>query len=213
MKRHPLVTFLLICLSLPLSLSAIAMDRTQIAAEPEFVTPLLNGQQVPDVQVQTVDGKWVNLKKMVAEKPTVILFYRGGWCPYCNRQLAGLKPMEKKFTDLGYQILAISPDTPKRLKEQQTKEEFAVTLLSDSKLNAIREFGIGFALPEKTVKRYQDMIGAKLATLDGGTQVVLPAPAVFVADQTGLIKFQYVNPNFRVRLSPELLYQAAKLSL
>jgi len=202
----------ILLIALVITLPAKALDRTQIATQPEFVTPLLNGQQIPDVRLQNVQGDWVELQSLVAEKPTVILFYRGGWCPYCNRQLAGLKPLEKRFTELGYQILAISPDTPERLKEQQTKEEFAVTLLSDNKLDAIRAFGIGFALPEAMAKRYNDMIGAKLATTDGD-KVVLPAPAVFIADQKGLIQFQYVNPNFKVRVSPELLYHAAKLAL
>lgn len=202
----------ILLLGLVFTLPAKALDRTQIASQPEFVTPLLNGQQIPDVKLQTVDGDWVELQSLVAEKPTVVLFYRGGWCPYCNRQLAGLKPVEKKFTDLGYQILAISPDTPARLKEQQTKEEFAVTLLSDNKLDAIRAFGIGFALPDATAKKYRSMIGAELATVDGN-KVVLPAPAVFIADQKGLIQFQYVNPNYKVRVSPELLYHAAKEAL
>lgn len=62
------------------------------------------------------------------EKPSIILFYRGGWCPYCNRQLAELKNIEQDLVDLGYQVLAISPESPDRLQEQKLETEFAVTL-------------------------------------------------------------------------------------
>ncbi len=209
MRFFKLVSILL----LTFSFQTFALDRSTIAETAEDVTPLLNGQNIPNATLRTADGSPVSLKALMMQKPSIILFYRGGWCPYCNRQLAGLKDIEKDLVDMGYQVLAISPESPSRLQEQKLETEFAVTLLSDESLQAIKGFGIGFYVPAETKSKYKNSWNIQLTDEAGSDRAVLPAPAVFIADKTGLIKFQYVNPNFKVRPSSELLLQAAKLSL
>ena len=81
--------------------------------------------------MQTVEGDPLSLKALTMQKPTVLIFYRGGWCPYCNRQLAGLKDIETQLDALGYQILAISPETPAQLQAQKLHTKFTVPLLAD----------------------------------------------------------------------------------
>lgn len=193
--------------------NASALDRSVIAESASDVTPLLNGQTIPNVTLKTAGGAPVSLRAIAMQKPTVILFYRGGWCPYCNNQLAELKDIESELVELGYQVLAISPESPDRLQEQKLETEFAVQLLSDDKLAAIKQFGIGFYLPLAKEKIYEIKMGIKLTDDESNNRAVLPAPAVFIVDKKGLIKFSYVNPDFKVRLSAELLLQAAKLTL
>ena len=210
MKKHVLTFFsLVVYLGLLLSPSANALDRAQIADAAEHVTPLLNGQAIPSATLKTADGSPVSLKALTMQKPSIVLFYRGGWCPYCNRQLAELKNIEKDLIDLGYQVLAISPESPARLQEQKLETEFSVTLLSDESLATIRGFGVGFYVADETTKLYKDKMDVDL-TQDTNSQSVLPAPAVFFVNTEGLIEFSYVNPNYRVRPSAELLLSAAK---
>ena len=192
------------------SFSASALDRTQIAERAEDVTPLLNGMQIPNIQVKTVDGAPVSLQAMLMQKPTVLVFYRGGWCPYCSRQLAELKNIENDLVEQGYQILAISPETPEQLQAQKLKTEFAAQLISDAELQAIRNFGIGFYVPDDTRKLYKDRMNIEL-TPDNNDRAVLPAPAIFIADTSGKVRFSYVNPDFKVRPSADLVLSAAKL--
>ena len=190
----------------------VALDRAQIADKAEDVTPLLNGQVVPNSTLQTADGAVVSLKALIMQKPSVLLFYRGGWCPYCNQQLAELKDIEQELISLGYQVLAISPESPEKLQEQKLETEFAVQLLSDQSLQAIRGFGIGFYTGEKLRNKYKAKMNIDL-TADKSGRAVLPAPAVFIVNQTGEIQFSYVNTNFRVRPSAKLVLEAARLSL
>lgn len=193
------------------SFSSMAFDRTHIAESAEQVSPLMNGQFVPDVIVQTDFGKDISLRQLVESRRSVILFYRGGWCPYCNRQMAGLVDVEQQILDLGYQIIVISPESPDRLQAQQTSTEFDVIRLSDSKLAEIRAFGLAYYVPETAAKLYRDKLGAKLVNADGTERAVLPVPAAYVFDDTGLVKFQYVNPNYKVRIEPQMLYYAARV--
>lgn len=187
--------------------NAFALDRGVFAEEANAVTPLLEGQMVPETTLKMADGSPVSLKALTMQKPTIVLFYRGGWCPYCNRQLAQLKDIEKNLVDQGYQILAISPETPERLQEQKLETEFLVTLLSDAKLDTIREFGIGFKVDDNTVEKYKGY-GISL-TKNAEGQAVLPAPAIFMLDTKGQVQFSYVNPDFRVRPSADLILAAA----
>jgi peroxiredoxin len=198
---------------LSFTLSVNALDRTVIADTAENVTPLLIGQMAPNSKLQTVNGDPVSLKAFTMQKPTVLIFYRGGWCPYCNRQLAGLKDIEDQLDALGYQILAISPETPAQLQAQKLQTKFTVQLLADPELEVISGFGIGFYVPDDTRSKYKTKWDIDLNNDKTSGRAVLPAPAVFILDKKGVVKFSYVNPDFKQRLSPELLYQAAKLSL
>lgn len=193
-----------------LSHNLFAANADKIAETAEQVAPLMNGQNIPSVTLKDVEGNVVSLKQIVSEKPSVIVFYRGGWCPYCNTQLAGLKDIEEQVVNMGYQLIAISPDSPERLKAAKVENDYKIRLLSDANFDVISEFGIGFFLPEKTAKKYRNKLGVEFVSLDGTSKVALPVPAVYVVDKAGLVHFNYVNPNFRVRLSPELLYQATK---
>ncbi|EAY29233.1 peroxiredoxin-like family protein [Microscilla marina] len=172
----------------------------------EDVSPLLVGEKIPKVTLNNTKGEAINLQKMVSNKPTVLIFYRGGWCPYCNRQLAGLQKIEKQVLALGYQIVAISPDSPQNLKKTMDKNTLSYTLVSDASADAAKAFGIAFRAPKK--------YGRWLSKSSGGknTENILPVPSVFVLNKKGTIKFEYINPNYKERLSPELLLAAAKLS-
>ncbi|MGK0267899.1 MAG: peroxiredoxin [Paraglaciecola sp.] len=199
-----------VAMSALMSTSAMALDRTAIADKAENVTPLLNGTMAPNVTVKTADGSPVSLNALIMQKPTVLIFYRGGWCPYCSRQLAELKSIEQELVDEGYQILAISPESPKKLQSQKLETEFAVTLISDESLAAIRGFGVGFYVPNDTRKLYKDRMNVDL-TADTTDRAVLPAPAIFILDESGKVQFNYVNPDYSFRPSAALVLSAAKL--
>jgi peroxiredoxin len=165
---------------------------------------------VPNVTVKTADGSPVSLQALLMQKPAVIVFYRGGWCPYCSRQLAELKSIEQDLVKEGYQILAISPESVEKLQSQKLETEFAAQLISDESLSAIKAFGIGFYVPNDTRALYKDRMNVEL-TADDSERAVLPAPAIFITNTEGQVVFSYVNPNFRVRPSAELVLSAARL--
>ncbi len=188
--------------------NAYALERGTIAENADSVTPLLNGQVAPKTTLKMADGSPVSLQALTMQKPSIVLFYRGGWCPYCNEQLAQLKDIEKDLVDMGYQILAISPESPERLQEQKLETEFLVTLLSDDKLDTIREFGVGFYLDTVTELKYKTY-GINLTKDESGNSV-LPAPSIFMLNKKGQVLFSYVNPDFKVRPSADLVLAVAK---
>ncbi|GAB4242421.1 MAG: peroxiredoxin-like family protein [Acidobacteriota bacterium] len=187
-----------------------AVNRSAIAESAEEICPLLPGMPIPDVSVRDVSGNRVSLQSLVSIRPTVLIFYRGGWCPYCNAQLQQLRRIESDLLALGYQILALSPDPPESLLETRQKGPYDYTLLSDPKLAAARAFGLAFYLPEAVAERYRDA-GVTLATPPGEDRAILPVPAVFILRTDGTVVFSYANPDYKVRLHPDLLLAAARL--
>lgn len=145
----------------------------------------------------------------IAKKPTILVFYRGGWCPYCNLHLGQLQKIEAELIKIGYQIIAISPDTPEKLRQSIEKHKLNYLLLSDSKMTAACSFGIAFKVDKKAIKKYKGY-GIDLESASGEKHHLLPVPAVFIVGTDSIIKFEYVNPDYKVRLGPDLLLAAAK---
>lgn len=205
--------FLMLLSSVLLSTAILAKP---IANDELSISPLLNGQQVPDIVLADINGKPIKLRELTHTKPTVFFFYRGGWCPFCNIQMGQLKDIEPQLIDLGFQLVGISPDSPEKLKAAISTHKLAYQLLSDEKLIASQAFGLAYFTSAKTTQVYLEklQLDNRLWPMESGEKrLVLPVPAIYISDQAGLIHFQYVNPNYKVRADPELVLTAAKLSL
>jgi peroxiredoxin len=183
-----------------------------IPASAQEVRPLLIGASVPDMALTSAAGNTFNLRKNLVKKPGIIIFYRGGWCPYCNRQLAQLQKIESSLLELAYQVLAISPDRPQNLAQSQKKLKPSYTLLSDSSMRVASAFGIAFHVDDATVEKYHGY-GIDLEAASGEKHHLLPVPSVFIVGRDGMIGFTYVNPDYKVRIDSDVLLAAAKAVL
>ena len=170
----------------------------QLPEKAEDISPLLIGEKIPELTLTSLDGTSVSTQIALNGKPSVILVYRGGWCSYCNKHMSEIGTIEKEILDLGYQIIAINPDSPAKLKEAKGKSETNYILYSDSDGSFSKGLGIAFKAPE----RYAQMLSE---SSEGKNSGFLPVPAVFVVNSEGLVMFQYINPDFRVRISARLM--------
>ncbi|TVQ70055.1 MAG: AhpC/TSA family protein [Balneolaceae bacterium] len=179
-----------------------------LPGEAAAVQPLLIGADAPDVTLRTVSGESVALRDMHPGTPLMVIFYRGGWCPFCNRHLAELAAMEQDIRDLGMEIVAISPDSPGQLAEGLGDHEPAYTLLSDTDRSAARHFGIAFEVTDSG--RVSALVERTGHTTTPEENYIFPVPAVFILDTDGVIRFQYVDPDYSRRISGAILMAAAE---
>ena len=170
----------------------------QLPENPEDVSPLLIGEKIPPTQLNGSDGKQVNTTDLFSQKKSIVIFYRGGWCPYCNTQMSQIQTIEKELISLGYQIIAVSPDTPEKLNESLDKNKLSYTLLSDKSGALSKTMGIAFKAPGNYGKRLKAIQGEE-------AELHLPVPGVFIVNENSEILFEYINPNYKVRISSELL--------
>jgi len=179
---------------------------------PELVRPLLPGMNALPFELTSADGSVFSFDPDHLEKPVILSFYRGGWCPYCNRQLADFRKIEPELLELGYDLLFVSADKYEVIRESLQIGDVDFTLLSDNDLTAARDYGIAFHVDDEMVARYRSA-DIDLEAASGRTHHWLPIPASFIIDTDGLIQFQYANPNYRVRVNGDVLLTAARVAV
>jgi peroxiredoxin len=204
------VTVLMFCCSLVLAETETPAVVRPVPAKAEEVQPLLVGQEFPKAVLKGGDGTAADLSAILAEKPSILIFYRGGWCKFCNEQLTQLQTYIPEIERHGFQLLAISPDSPEQLKKTTEKLQLGYRLLSDSDASLIRKLGIAFQLDDATVSKYKNEYKVDLEGASGQKHHQLPVPSAFVIDRKSLIHLAYVNPNYRIRIDPEVLLAAAR---
>lgn len=98
------------------------------------------------------------------------------------------------------------------MRETVERHEMTWTLLSDASAAAAEAFGLAFRVDDATFERYQGF-GIDLEAASGQSHHVLPVPAVYLVDEAGKIEFEYVNPDYRVRVPPAVVLAAAKAAV
>lgn len=213
-KHTLLVSLFILFISMHAQANSNQLTKN-IAETAEQVSPLMNGQQIPNaIGVTTSEGEKVSLGQVLNNKKTILFFYRGGWCPFCNTQMGQLKKIENELEKLGFQLIGISTDDVKNLQKNIGKHQLSYQLLADFNSVTSQAFGLAYFTSQKTTDRYLAGMNLKnplQKNKAGDKRLVLPVPAIYVIDSSGLVQFNYVNPNFKVRLHEDLLLKAASL--
>ena len=185
------------------ALTMVANAQNAIPKSAIDIAPLLIGEKIPNTKVKTPDNVDVQIADFTKKKKTVLVVYRGGWCPYCNAHLQALAEAEKVVLDLGYQIIAISPDSPENLKITEEKDKVKYILLSDATGVFIQEMGLGYEAPQN----YKSVINVHS---NGMNTSLLPVPSLFVLNTDNEILFEYISPDFKHRITTDLLVAILK---
>lgn len=192
--------------------AALVSAASISAADPqraEDTCPLKEGTVLPEVTLTAAAGKAFDLREEAAQSPTLFVFFRGGWCPFCNLHLAELRKLQPELEQLGVRIVAISPDRPEVLAKAARTKQLGYTLLSDSDAVAMRAFGLAFRVDEATFRNLKAS-SMDLEAASGRTHHLLPVPAVFLAGTDGVIRFVYANPSYRERVPGAVVLAAAR---
>ena len=141
----------------------------------------------------------------------MLIFYRGGWCPYCNAHLKDLRSAVPQVAAMGIDVLFLSTDRPEILRSS-LKEPVDYHLLSDNEVNAARAFGIAFRMDDATYAKYKTY-GLDLEESQGAKHHELPVPAVFIVDRSGTIRFAHTNADYTQRLPAQQVLDAARTAM
>jgi len=167
-------------------------------------------EKAPDFELPNADGESISLHSLLVKGPVVVAFYRGSWCPYCNLQLRALQAKLKDIHALGATLVAISPEVPdgSMTKNEISKMEFVV--LSDQDAKVATQYGVSWEVPEFLMEHMRVDRNLDLETINNGNKNILPIPATFVLGTDGVVKWSYVNVDYRTRSEPDEVIQALK---
>ena len=155
-------------------------------------------------------GKSISLDDLLKNGPVVVTFYRGSWCPYCNLQLRALQARLGDIHALGAQLVAISPQVP---DESLTKDEISAMefyVLSDQNATVAAQYGVAWQVPEFLSEHMRVDRKLDLDVINNGNGSILPIPATFVIGRDGIIKWRYVDVDYRTRSEPDDIIEALK---
>jgi peroxiredoxin len=172
---------------------------------------LQRGAKAPDLTLPDALNQPLRLSSLWQRGPLVLVFYRGGWCPYCNLELRAWQQQLPALKHLGAQLVAVSPQTPDNSLSTAEKNELAFPVLSDSALQAATAFGVAFDMPPELIELYS-RAGNDLPVLNGNGRWVLPVPATYVIDRDGRITFAHVEADYRERAEPAAVLAALRLA-
>ncbi|RST31263.1 AhpC/TSA family protein [Sphingomonas ginkgonis] len=155
------------------------------------------GDPMPLFTMPDQDGHLVGLEELLAQGPVVLAFHRGHWCPYCRLNMVGLAEIEDRVRPA--RIIGISAETQRYTRELRQDAGACFPILTD--------LGGGYALSLNLVvwvdRQMSQMIegaGWDIPLYQGGTDWILPIPAVFVVAQDGTIVERHVDPDYRRRM-------------
>jgi peroxiredoxin len=158
------------------------------------------GDRAPDFELTNATGKKVKLSVLAARGPVVLTWYRGGWCPYCNIALRGFQKSLSSFRAAGATLVALSPETPDNTLGTAEKDHLEFEVLSDRGLKVAHAFGIAYKIPKVVATQSKGHLD--LAKYNGDDSGDLPLGATYVVDRGGIIRYAFVDSDYRKRAEP-----------
>jgi peroxiredoxin len=185
---------------LPAEIVAVfASDQAVLAADGIPSGAVAVGDKLPTFTLPDATSQPRTLDELTADGPAVIVFYRGGWCPYCNLTLRTYeRDLLPQLDAYSARLVAISPETPDASLNTQEKDELTYTVLSDSGAQLAETLGITFD-PSEAGLAAQRTLGVDIRTTraDGGTR--LPMPTVLIVDPGHTVRFVDIHPDYTGR--------------
>lgn len=148
-----------------------------------------------------LDARPLDLKALVGGRPVILIFYRGGWCPYCNVTLQAYAKIDADVRAAGGTIVAVTPELTDKAGTTAERNGVDFPIAVDRGNAFARSLGLVFALPGDLQPLYRQ-IGIDLAAHNGDESHELPIPAVYVLDKAGVVRWAFVEADFTQRPEP-----------
>jgi peroxiredoxin len=157
------------------------------------------GDRLESFTLSDATGAPVTLEDLVADGPVVIVFYRGGWSPYCNLALRTYQQeLLPKMIAFDARLVAISPQTPDESLTTAQKAGLEFTVLSDPGSRLASRIGVAFQQAEEVLDA-QRRLGLDLAQVNAEASIELPMPTVLIVDADRTVRFVDVQPDYTSR--------------
>ena len=163
---------------------------------------VLVGDKAPMFKAMDQNGNTVTSNDILEKEQLIVVFYRGQWCPLCNKHLSHLQENVAKFKEAGARLVAISPEIPVSVEKTVDKTKAAYSILHDADYKIMKEYGVDFVLAPKMVEKYKKY-GIDLTASNGNSDQTLPVPATYVIGKDGIVKYVQYDPDYKNRSNAE----------
>jgi peroxiredoxin len=156
------------------------------------------GQPAPDVTAPDAKGRDVRLGDLIKKGPILVMFYRGGWCPYCNFEIHELSQAYPEYQKRGVTPVAISVDKQDEAAKTEATYTIPFPILSDPDLAAHKAFQVLHQADDAEVAKLKSF-GLDIEESSGRTHHTFAIPALFLIDKGGVVRWAHADPDYKVR--------------
>ena len=171
---------------------------------------LFINSKAPEFKAKDQSGIEVNLKELRKKGPVVIVFYRGNWCPYCNRYLKKLEDSLQYIKEKGAQLVAITPEKMEGIEKTIEKTKASFAILHDEDLKIMKAYDVEYSLDERAVGRYKNADIDLAVINDKKNANFLPVPAIYIVNKEGSIVYRFFDVDYKKRLSVKEILENLK---
>ena len=178
-----------------------AIDYESYGMQPEDAPKgLEKGSKAPVVDL-TIDDKKVALAELYKDQKVAIIFYRGYWCPSCNKHLSEFATKAKDLEAKGVKLIAITPETQESVDRTKEKTGADFTIVTDVDGTLLKAFDVDYNVTDAYLGKVNEKLKVSIAENNAMGQAQLPVPATYVIDTDGTIIYSHFNPDYGKRAS------------
>lgn len=165
---------------------------------------LLKGTKAPFFYAHDQFNNSFDLEEQLQSGPVVLIFYRGHWCKYCNKQLEDLHDSLQFILDKGVSIVTVTPEKMEYIDETSQKFNNAFKIISDADMKIMDAYKVRFQVDKVSIAKY-NIWGIHLNEFNGDNGPNLPVPATYIIEQNGNIKYVFFNEDYKKRISVQTI--------
>lgn len=161
---------------------------------------LFINSKAPDFKAEDQNGQQVSLKELRKKGPVVVVFYRGYWCPYCNKYLKKLQDSLQLITDKHASLVAITPEAKEGIDSTVQRTGATFPILYDEDMKIATNYGVKYDVDQRTLVRYKSSGIDLLKNNHQRESASLPVPAVYVINKEGSVIYRFFDVDYRKRV-------------
>lgn len=166
------------------------------------------GDYAPEFNLINAIGNNVSLYDELEKGPVILVWYRGGWCPYCNLQLQHIQRKLAEISAAGGQVIAISPELPDQTMSTKEKQMLEFQVLSDVNNRVADKYRLAYKVPDYVVDHYD--LSSKLNSHNGNDANRLPLAVTYVIAKSGIVEYAFLDADYKNRATPEEIISVLK---
>jgi peroxiredoxin len=148
------------------------------------------GKSLPEFSLKDAAGNVVTSKE-IGSQASLIMFYRGNWCPLCVAQIKEVAGQYRALEERGIKIYMVSPQSEEHTNVLAERFGVNMNFLIDKNSEAAERMQI--------IAKNGLPMGLQALGYDSDTVM----PTVIMTNEKGKIIFADLTDNYRVRPEPE----------
>ena len=168
------------------------------------------GDRAPAFETLDAKGDTVTQDELLADGPLLLFFYRGQWCPVCNKTLSAYADSLERVRDQGITPLAVTPETAPNVDSMRGKSGIGVRVIPDTSRSIMKDYRVLFNVTSEYEDKIRKKLSSDIAANNAAKEAYLPVPATYLIDEEGKVVWRHFYPDYKERASVRAIIKASE---